>query len=219
MSFPGPEARLTLDVIWSYRSPYCYLSLNRLIDIARMGVFVNVKPIYPLAVRKADFFSSVNPKYRKYNLLDTKRISEFLGVPYRRPVPDPIIQDMETNAIAKDQPYIRHVTRLGAAAQELRKGLAFLDTVSRMIWDGSTDNWHEPAKLIDAMNGAGLDGAALDKAVNDDPDRFEKIIADNQLAHDASDHWGTPLMIFNGETFFGQDRIELLIWRMRQSGL
>ena len=26
-------------------------------------------------------------------------------------------------------------------------------------------------------------------------------------------------MVFRGEPFFGQDRIELLFWRMRQAGL
>jgi hypothetical protein len=26
-------------------------------------------------------------------------------------------------------------------------------------------------------------------------------------------------MVFNGEPFFGQDRIDLLVWRMRQHGL
>jgi 2-hydroxychromene-2-carboxylate isomerase len=28
-----------------------------------------------------------------------------------------------------------------------------------------------------------------------------------------------PLMVFNGEPFFGQDRIDALLWRMSQSGL
>jgi 2-hydroxychromene-2-carboxylate isomerase len=28
-----------------------------------------------------------------------------------------------------------------------------------------------------------------------------------------------PTMVFNDEPFFGQDRIETLLWRMRQHGL
>jgi hypothetical protein len=28
-----------------------------------------------------------------------------------------------------------------------------------------------------------------------------------------------PLMVFEGEPFHGQDRIDLLVWRMRQKGL
>ena len=32
-------------------------------------------------------------------------------------------------------------------------------------------------------------------------------------------HWGVPTMVFQGEPFFGQDKIELLLWRMQQKGL
>ena len=32
-------------------------------------------------------------------------------------------------------------------------------------------------------------------------------------------HWGVPTMVFEGEPFFGQDKIELLLWRMQQKGL
>ena len=36
-----------------------------------------------------------------------------------------------------------------------------------------------------------------------------------QLEH----HWGVPLMVLNGEPFFGQDRIDSLTWRLDQLGL
>jgi hypothetical protein len=35
----------------------------------------------------------------------------------------------------------------------------------------------------------------------------------------ASGHWGVPTFVFENEPFFGQDRIELLIWRMESKGL
>jgi 2-hydroxychromene-2-carboxylate isomerase len=28
-------------------------------------------------------------------------------------------------------------------------------------------------------------------------------------------HWGVPTFVFEKEPFFGQDRIDLLIWRMQ----
>jgi 2-hydroxychromene-2-carboxylate isomerase len=52
-----------------------------------------------------------------------------------------------------------------------------------------------------------------------DPDRYEKVIAENAQAHAASGHWGVPTFVFENEPFFGQDRIELLIWRMQSKGL
>ena len=45
------------------------------------------------------------------------------------------------------------------------------------------------------------------------------MIEDNEAAQKAAGHWGVPLMVFNGEPFFGQDRIDMLVWRMSQHGL
>ena len=129
------------------------------------------------------------------------------------------MQDMETNEIAAEQPHIRHLTLLGAAAQTQGAALAFVDKVSRLLWDGSVDGWDEGMHLIDAIDAAGLNGRALVADVNVDPDRFDAVVAENQTAHDAADHWGVPLMTFRGETFYGQDRVDLLLWRMMQAGL
>jgi hypothetical protein len=52
-----------------------------------------------------------------------------------------------------------------------------------------------------------------------DPDPYEAVIADNEKAHAASGHWGVPTFVFENEPFFGQDRIDLLIWRMESRGL
>jgi 2-hydroxychromene-2-carboxylate isomerase len=41
----------------------------------------------------------------------------------------------------------------------------------------------------------------------------------NEAAQEKAGHSGTPLMVFKGEPFFGQDRIKLLIWRLKESGL
>ena len=42
---------------------------------------------------------------------------------------------------------------------------------------------------------------------------------DNEQDHAASGHWGVPTFVFENEPFFGQDRIDLLIWRMESKGL
>ncbi len=212
--------KFSFDLFWSFRSPFCYLALDRIIEIERnFEITVNVRPVFPLAVRTPDFFKNVNPKYRRYHLLDSARVAEFHGIPYRRPVPDPIVQDMETNAIATEQPYIRQLTLLGAAAQVRNAGLPFLNRVARLLWDGSVDGWDQGSHLIDAMNAAGLNGHALIADVNADPDRFEAVVEENQAAQEETDHWGVPLMTFRGETFFGQDRVEMLLWRMLNEGL
>ena len=126
---------------------------------------------------------------------------------------------METNLIASEQPYIRQITLLGAAAQISGAGLLFIDRVSRLLWNGSVDNWHQENFLAEAMVAAGLDGHKLIAEIDRTPDKFEAVIKENQTAQEQTDHWGVPLMTFRGETFYGQDRIATLLWRMRSEGL
>ena len=211
---------LSFDVFWSFRSPYCYFALDRLLEIRRLhDVTVTIRPVYPIAVRSPEFFKRVNPLYRPYHLMDSKRVAEHLGLPYRRPVPDPIVQDLKTGEIASEQPYIRRVTRLGAAAQMAGRSVEFVDRISRMLWDGSTDDWHTDEHLAAVLVDAGLDAGVLLEDVMQNPDEYERQIRDNQDAHHEAGHWGVPTMVFEGEPFFGQDRIDMLLWRMRQRGL
>jgi 2-hydroxychromene-2-carboxylate isomerase len=216
----GDLTKFSFDLFWSFRSPFCYLALDRILEIERdFNVTVNVRPVFPLAVRTPDFFKNVNQKYRPYHLKDSERVAAFHNIPYRRPVPDPIIQDMETNVISHEQPYIRNLTLLGAAAQILNAGLPFLDCVSRLLWDGTVDGWDKGLHLVNAMDTAGLNGLALVTDIEAEPLRFEAVIEENQRAQEQTDHWGVPLMTFRGETFFGQDRVEMLLWRMEKAGL
>ncbi len=214
------DLALTFDLFWSFRSPYCYLALDRILAIERdHDVEVRVRPIYPIAIRKPDFFKNTNPLYRPYHTLDSKRVAESLGLPFRRPLPDPIQMNMETSAIDPEQPYIFRLTRFGMAAVTAGKGLQFLDHVSRIIWDGTVDGWDQGTHLADAMTRAGLDAEKLEREVAADPDKFDAALEENQQAHEAAGHWGVPLMVFEGEPFYGQDRVDLLLWRMKQKGL
>ncbi len=210
----------SIDLFWSFRSPYCYLALDRVVALSQdHGVGINVRPIYPIAVRMPDFFNTTNPLYRPYHTLDSHRVAESLSVPFRRPIPDPIQMDMETGIPDPEQPYIFRLTRLGQAAVMAGKGLEFLDHVSRILWDGSVDGWDQPPHLAEAMTGAGLDAEKLESGVAAAPGKFDAAIEDNQKAHKAAGHWGVPLMVFDAEPFHGQDRIDLMIWRMREKGL
>ena len=210
---------LSFELYWSFRSPYSYLATGRYVDlVTRYDVACDVRPVYPIAIRDPEFFQRVNPMWPPYLIRDTMRIAEMNGIPYSWPQPDPIVQQMGVG-IAKEQPYIHRLTRLGIAAVERGRGLAFLDSVSRMIWSGTTTGWHEGDHLSRAAAEAGLDLADLDAAVSADPDRFEAAIQENQAAHAAAGHWGVPTAVFAGEPVFGQDRIEVCLWRMREKGI
>jgi 2-hydroxychromene-2-carboxylate isomerase len=210
----------TFDVYWSFRSPYSYLATPRLQTIARdYDIDVHMRPVYPLAVRVENFFKKQNPMWVRYLILDTRRIAEMLSIPFGLPRPDPIVMNLATGEVPKEQPYIWRITRLGQAAEEAGKGLAFASEVSRIIWGGDVVNWHEGDHLAQAASRAGLDLAKLEAKVATDSERLHQMIETNQNALNAAGHWGVPTMVFEGEPFFGQDRIDVLMWRMTQRGL
>ncbi|MEQ9003043.1 MAG: hypothetical protein RIE74_05715, partial [Pseudomonadales bacterium] len=50
-------------------------------------------------------------------------------------------------------------------------------------------------------------------------ERLEAAITRNEADHAAAGHWGVPTCAFQGEPFFGQDRLDVLLWRLQQHGL
>ena len=213
---------LALEVFWSFRSPYSYLATGRLVELSKQHELeVRVRPVLPLAVRDPDFFRKVNPLWPPYLMRDTARVAQYHGIDYRWPQPDPVVQSPQDGRLvtAPEQPYIYRLTRLGVLAAEKDLGLPFIDEVSRLIWSGKVEGWHEGAHLADATARAGLDLGPLDAEVEKEADRLDAAIAENQKDLEAAGHWGVPTMVFEGEPFFGQDRIDLLTWRMKQRGL
>lgn len=211
---------LPVDLFWSFRSPYSYLALPKIGRIvSQYDVDVRLRPVYPLAVRVPDFFKRTNPQFLRYVGIDARRVAEMEGIPFGAPRPDPIAQDLKTLTIAADQPRIRRLTRLGAAAQLAGRALPFALEVSRVIWDGRVDGWDGGDHLQKAAARAGFDLAALDRAIEADPDKYEAVISENEAAHKVSGHWGVPTFVFKDEPFFGQDRIDILLWRLQQHGL
>jgi 2-hydroxychromene-2-carboxylate isomerase len=211
---------LTYDLYWSFRSPYSYLVTPRLVELERdYNVRCNVRVVYPLAVRTPEFFDRNDPLWQQYFMRDVFRSAEFVGLPLRWPRPDPVFRDMATGKYPKEQPHIHRLTQLGAAATLRGKGLAFLDEVSRTIWSGTVDSWHQGDHLAKATARAGLDFAELDAEVARDTQKLDAIIVENQQAQRKGGHYGVPLMVFDGEPFFGQDRFDQMKWRMQQKGL
>ena len=198
---------LSVDLYFSFRSPYSYLALPKVLKLVTEYDFdVNLRPVYPLAVRVPGFFKRTNPQFAPYVALDSSRVAKRESIPFRFPRPDPIVQDMTTLEVAEHQPYIHRLTRLGAAAQLQGRALAFTYAIARVLWDGTVSGWNEGDHLARAAADAGFDLGAMDAAVSADPDRYEQVIAGNEKAHAASGHWGVPTFVFENEPFFGQDR-------------
>ena len=210
---------LTAELYFSFRSPYSYLAVGRYRAMTeRYDLDIALRPVWPLAIREPDFFERNHPNWLGYTMRDMLRVAQFHDIPFGAPRPDPIVQDVATRRIAAEQPHIRRVTRMGQAAARRGSGLPFAHEAGQLIWGGQ-ENWHEGDHLGGAVARAGLDPAEIEREVAAQPDALDAEIAANQDALEAAGHWGVPTLVFDGEPFFGQDRIEMVRWRMDQKGL
>ena len=207
------------DLYFSFRSPYSYLAVGRYRAMAEeWDLDITLRPVYPLAIREPDFFERNHPNWMRYTFTDMFRVAQLHGIPFGPPRPDVIVQDLATRKIANEQPYVFRVTRIGQAAARRGKGLAFAHEAASLIWGGA-ENWHEGNHLADAAARAGLSLAELDAEAVADAKALDAEIHANQAALEASGHWGVPTLVYDKEPFFGQDRIDMVLWRMQQKGL
>jgi 2-hydroxychromene-2-carboxylate isomerase len=109
--------RITL--FWSFRSPYSYIALPRVIALSeRFDAPLEMRIVHPAVQRNPDYFKSMNPLARSYFMLDSARAAAFQGMPFRRPIPDPIDQNPVTLAFFPEQPLARRLGQLGVAAAQ-----------------------------------------------------------------------------------------------------
>ena len=207
-----------IDLYWSFRSPYSYLAIAQINDIAaRRDVTFNLRVVHPLAIRDPGFFDSRGTRWMGYVLRDIIRLAEMTGQPLGMPTPDPIVQDMATGEIAAEQPHIYRLARLGVLACEAGVGLAFATDLSRMIWSGQP--WTKPEGLAQACVRNRLDLTAMEAEIATREAELDAVLDDNDKALRNAGHWGVPTCVVAGEPFFGMDRLDLLEWRLDKMGV
>ena len=207
-----------LEIFGSFRSPYTYLAIDRLVAISvEFDLDVAFRPVRPLAMREPDFFERGRKQFLPYLFQDVPREAARLGIPVGAPNPDPIVMDLASGVVAAEQPIMDKIIALSVAACHVNQGLIFAQAVMRSIWGGAS-NWNQPAVLKSTLDNAGISLTAL----QDWADRHRELTA-AEIAQNEADqlvhHWGGPLMTLDGEPFFGQDRTDALIWRLDQMGL
>jgi 2-hydroxychromene-2-carboxylate isomerase len=210
---------LSIDLYVSFRSPYSFFIAGRLRRLAEAHeLAVILCPVLPLILRYPSFLSGQLSLAHSYFDIDVARTAERLGLPYTpENCPDPIVVDETGLGAAPEQPYINRLTRLGVAAEERGHGLTFFEEFGTLLWSG--ERWLEGDRLARAATRAGLDLAEMDAAIERDAGRYETLVNGNGRSLEMAGHWGTPTCVFDGEPFFGQDRYDLLAWRLERSGL
>lgn len=183
------------------QSPWSYLGHARFVAMAKQhGVAVEVRPFdlgktfsvsggLPLAKRA--------PQRQAYRLLELARWSEFLGLPMNvQPKFFPVSPDAASKLIL--------ATRLALGVEvALELSLAIM----RGLW-AEEKNIGDTETLVQIANGCGLDGRQLLKtsgtaSVQDEYDR-------NTEDANAANVFGAPWYVYEGEGYWGQDRLDFL---------
>ena len=93
----------------------------------------------------------------------------------------------------------------GAVAAEMRGELApYIEAGLKAMWEDGL-KMDDPAVYVEAINSAGLDGAALLEATQD-PAVKAKLVANTEAAI-ARGTFGIPTFFVGDEMFFGKDRL------------
>jgi 2-hydroxychromene-2-carboxylate isomerase len=179
----------TIDFYFSFRSPYSYLAAPRAFALADdHDVEIAFHGVIPMAMRG----QSVPQAKRLHTLRDTKREAQRLGMPFGR-VHDPIGDGAMRCLLVAE-----HAVDAGRVRP-------FVLAVSRAIWAEATDVATD-AGLRPVCERAGLEWAACAAAL-EDPVLLARVQADTDRLG-ALGHWGVPVLVLDGELYWGQDRIE-----------
>ena len=211
---------MNLDLYFSYRSPYSYLILPRMLELKeKFDIDINFKVVYPLAIRMPEFFKNKKFPWFAALSLDIRKNAKKLDMAYTTKLkPDPIKQSMMTGKISKEQPYIFDICHLGQMAQIKGVGMEFAFEVSSLIF-GGTENWNSDENLSRAANNVGLDLGQLRESVSVHEEEIIKQIKQNQVDQLNAGHHGVPLTVIGDKHFFGQDQFKKIMKTLKENGL
>ena len=212
---------MKIDLYFSYRSPYSYLILPRMLRLKeKYNIEINFKVVYPIAIRMPEWFEGKNFfTFFFFKMIDMRLQAKKLGIPFTSKLkPDPIRQNIMTGKISSHQPYIFEICHLGQMAQMRGVGMEFAFEVSSLIF-GGVENWNTDENLSEAAKKVGLDLNQLRESVNVHEEEIIGQIKQNQVDQLNAGHHGVPLTVIGDKHFFGQDQFNKIMKTLKENGL
>ena len=212
---------MKIDLYFSYRSPYSYLILPRMLKLKeKYDIEINFKVVYPIAIRMPEWFEGKNFfTFFFFKMIDMRLQAKKLGIPFTSKLkPDPIRQNIMTGKISSHQPYIFDICHLGQMAQMKGVGMEFAFEVSSLIF-GGVENWNTDENLSQAAKKVGLDLIQLRESVNVHEEEIIGQIKQNQVDQLNAGHHGVPLTVIGDKHFFGQDQFNKIMKTLKENGL
>jgi 2-hydroxychromene-2-carboxylate isomerase len=187
---------------FEFASPYAYLAALRIdAAAARCGRSVDWKAVSLAHVLKARGVSRDGMGREKldYIMRDAARAAEMQGAPFRMPTAFPV------DSKAARQAFWRLKARDPALA------VRFARAVYGRYWGEGLDVT-TPEQIAQATAAFGVDLAEAGAALADPAARQAAIDATAEAIERGM--FGAPAFIVDGELFWGQDRIDMIEWRL-----
>lgn len=189
---------MKVEFLFDFGSPNAYFCHQVIPAIeARTGVRFTYVPIllgglFKLANNRspAEAFAGI-PNKRAYDRLEIERFVAKHGLDRYRFNPHFPVNTLK-------------IMRGACAAQKLGCFERYVDAVYAAMWEAQK-NMADDAVILETLNAAGLDGAAI-VAASQDPDVKAALLANTEAAH-ARGAFGSPTFFVDGEIYFGKDRL------------
>jgi 2-hydroxychromene-2-carboxylate isomerase len=194
-----------IDYFDSMSSPWTYLGHKRFEDLCgRFGLTIRHKPMDLLKVWSVSGGLPLKQRAQQrqaYRHLELRRWSELLGVPCNlEPAYHPVAD--------------RRACYLVIAAMQQGLDWSLLThALLSAVWAQERNIADHPT-LVAIANECGMDGAALLAATEN-----EAVKAEYEANTDEAMRlgvFGAPAYVYEGELFWGQDRLQMLEWRLTQ---
>ncbi len=184
-----------LKFYYSFRSPYSYVAIDRVFQLARkLGIGVEIKPVMPMVMRGLPV-----PRSKKmYIFKDAAREAHLHGVPFGKAC-DPLGKGIE-KCIA-----------LFFYAQGEGKAEAFITRVGKAVWaEGKNINQAGILQQLLADIGLSWEVGQTWFQAPDKVNVWREEIKANTAALNHQGMWGVPAFCIGRKGFWGQDRIALI---------
>jgi 2-hydroxychromene-2-carboxylate isomerase len=198
----------SVEVYYDFRSPYAYFAAYRI----REALFTPPVPVEwrwrPVSIDAllnlqagrepwASYVDPLAPAKRAHLIADVRRSATFYGAPLRSPKPS------RPNSI----PALCIASMLAPDRQEIFRNLVF-----DCLWQQQRDI-AAPELLASCLAQSGSAPDLLAEAFSPDA---RAALADHTCQAYALGIFGVPSFVCNGEVFFGNDRLDMLGWRLSQ---
>jgi 2-hydroxychromene-2-carboxylate isomerase len=199
----GEEAAVAqrIDLYFDYGSPFAYFLSERILKSAPdRTVEIDWKPIDLHKLSNFEERMPYSDKKRQYVVLDAVRSAEFHGIAVQMPNPFPVRSGL--------------ALRAALVAQDAGVFSALHPLLFRAAWAEQKDIG-EPDVIRDCLRRAGAEADHLVERAQGKA--IERRLHSLTQEAESRGVFGVPTMFLGDEPFWGNDRLEMLEWRLRKN--